>query len=177
MAATLEQQIEGEAQRLYQQRAFSEPTTQAWKDWADLTDEEREPYRRTARNLLTGSPEPVDTQALAAEAEHGYDPASVRPVAVVEQRHLERAAEVVVALSDTYGLDELRDRIASALARAEEIGREQMRGGIRVLRLIEYVYPTVKAMVEDTKRWQIQGDRQYGRTHIRSMALPPEVLG
>jgi hypothetical protein len=127
MAATLEQQIEGEAQRLYQQRAFSEPTTQAWKDWADLTDEEREPYRRTARNLLTGSPDPVDTRALAADA--------------------------------------------------EEHGREQMKGGIRVLRVVEYVYPTVKAMADDMTRWAVQRNVTYGKTHIRSVTLPPEVLG
>jgi hypothetical protein len=176
MAATLEQQIEGEAQRLYQQRAFSEPTTQAWKDWADLTDEEREPYRRTARNLLTGSPDPVDTRALAAEAEHGYDPASVTPRTRAEDRH-RGAARALLGPNRIYASPDGIEAIAQGLADAEEHGREQMKGGIRVLRVVEYVYPTVKAMADDMTRWAVQRNVTYGKTHIRSVTLPPEVLG
>lgn len=50
---------------------------------------------------------------------------------------------------------------------------------IRVLRLMEYVYPDVDAMESDMGRWAIQGKRSVGigrTTSIKSVVLPLEVF-
>lgn len=54
--------------------------------------------------------------------------------------------------------------------------REDWRG-VRVLRLIEYVYPDTKTMQEDMGRWLVvDGLRSQGLVRIRSTVLPLEVL-
>lgn len=75
---------------------------------------------------------------------------------------------------------ETKDRItavAQALADAETRGENRQHGRIRVLRLLEYVYPDAEAMVADLGHWQIQSQRRMGGTRITSVVLPPEVLG
>lgn len=50
-------------------------------------------------------------------------------------------------------------------------------GSVRVLRLIEYVYPHAGIMVADMDRWTLQGTlRTPDGKVMRSTVLPPEVL-
>lgn len=46
---------------------------------------------------------------------------------------------------------------------------------VRVLRLIEYIYPDEQTMIEDMSVWHVQGTLLPGRgKQIRSTVLPPE---
>lgn len=73
---------------------------------------------------------------------------------------------------------EVAGLLAQALADSEARGLQRAKNGVRVLRLIEYVYPDTRAMVEDRARWAVQGvySPRTGLT-IRSTVLPVEVLG
>jgi hypothetical protein len=49
--------------------------------------------------------------------------------------------------------------------------------GVRVLRLLEYVYPDVASMEADMARWHVQtGTKAHGKKLMRSTVLPLEVL-
>jgi len=73
---------------------------------------------------------------------------------------------------------EVAGLLAQAIADAEARGLARAKGGVRVLRLIEYVYPDARAMAEDRARWAVQGvySPRAGMT-LRSTVLPVEVLG
>lgn len=96
--------------------------------------------------------------------------------------HRQRAAEIVGSMSDTGLQEALKRDIALNLARAEDAGytqasRDLERGRIRVVRLLEYVYPDAKSALDDQQHWQVQGVyRPSAGRLIRSTVLPMEVL-
>jgi hypothetical protein len=54
--------------------------------------------------------------------------------------------------------------------------RESWRG-LRVIRVLEYVYADAQTMEQDMANWEVQGTRQFSsRARIRSATLPLEVL-
>src|SRR4051794_23866701 len=67
--------------------------------------------------------------------------------------------------------------VAQQIANAEARGERRMSGSVRVVRLLEYVYPDAKAALHDQQFWQVQGvfRPSEGRL-IRSTVLPMEVL-
>lgn len=69
--------------------------------------------------------------------------------------------------------------LAEALAGARNRGLEMRQdGAVRVVRLLEYVYPDAKAALDDQQHWQVQGVyRPSAGRLIRSTVLPMEVLG
>lgn len=80
--------------------------------------------------------------------------------------------------------DEARDRsyveahLLRALADARTRAVAPVPGSLRVLRLLEYVYPGAEAMTKDMANWQVQGTyRPRAGFLIRTAVLPPEVLG
>lgn len=88
------------------------------------------------------------------------------------QEHWDIAADLLPGAGEHTAV------LAQAIADAEARGLARAKGGVRVLRLIEYVYPDARAMVEDRARWAVQGvySPRAGMT-IRSTVLPVEVLG
>ena len=96
--------------------------------------------------------------------------------AEVTQADRTRAAQIVGSMSDAALQESLKADIAQALANAEVRGENRQHGRIRVLRLLEYVYPDAEAMVADMGHWQIQSQRRMGGTRITSTVLPPEVM-
>lgn len=99
-----------------------------------------------------------------------------------EERHRTKAAQIVGSLSDPVLQQMLRQDIADSLAQAEATGFEEAaevfsEGSVRVLRVLEYVYPDARTAASDQLNWAIQGARRHGRTFIRSTVIPPEVLG
>lgn len=100
----------------------------------------------------------------------------------VNDVHRQRATEIVGSMSDTALQASLTKDIARSLALYEakgfEDGHDMATGGkIRVLRLLEYVYPDAETMEKDRAHWYVQGDRVQGAVRIRSTVLPLEVLG
>jgi hypothetical protein len=69
------------------------------------------------------------------------------------------------------------ESVARQIANAEARGQDRARGGVRVIRVLEYVYPDAQAAADDQARWVVQAARRHGRTFIRSTVLPMEVLG
>lgn len=73
--------------------------------------------------------------------------------------------------------------LAEALAQAREsafqMGYAEAAAGwagtLRVLRVIEYVYPDAEAMIRDMANWGVQGLAKFGKTWVRSTTLSPEV--
>jgi hypothetical protein len=94
-------------------------------------------------------------------------------MAEITDRHRQIAKQVVTSPPDQEGQIAL---VALALADAEQRGAESTRGGIRVLRVLEYVYPDVTTMEKDRLRWTVQHSIWAGATRIRSTVLPLEVL-
>lgn len=97
-----------------------------------------------------------------------------------KDRH--NAAMITGSMSEGALEQSLRQEIAQSLAdereQAEARGRAEASGGrIRVLRMIEYVYPDTGVMVADMEHWNLQGVLRTpdGKT-MRSTTLPPEVL-
>jgi hypothetical protein len=95
-------------------------------------------------------------------------------MAQIEDRHRQIAKQVVTSPPDQAGQIALA---ALALADAEQKGRARARGGIRVLRVLEYTYPDAESMTKDMAHWDVQGTmRVPGGPTVRSVALPAEVL-
>jgi hypothetical protein len=101
----------------------------------------------------------------------------------VKDNHTARAAEIVGSMSDDALQQSLIRDIALNLARFEAKGYEQAtedsaEGSVRVLRLLEYIYPSAKDAEQDMQHWQVQGVYRpsQGRL-IRSIAMPMEVRG
>lgn len=67
--------------------------------------------------------------------------------------------------------------LAEALLTAQSQNRFTAPGSVRVVRLLEYVYPDAKTALHDQQFWQVQGvfRPSEGRL-IRSTVLPMEVL-
>jgi hypothetical protein len=101
--------------------------------------------------------------------------------AQVTDNHRQRAAEIVGSLPDLSVQESLKRDIALNLARSEAAGwqtaMETARDGVRVLRLLEYVYPDTESAVKDQAHWYVQSSRRHGSgVWIRSTMLPLEVL-
>jgi|SRR3954451_3503418 hypothetical protein len=68
--------------------------------------------------------------------------------------------------------------LAEALLAAQNQSRFTAPGSVRVVRLLEYVYPDAKAALDDQQHWQVQGVyRPSAGRLIRSTILPIEVRG
>lgn len=72
---------------------------------------------------------------------------------------------------------QMLEAVARQIANAESRGVDRTLGGVRVLRVLEYVYPDAKTAASDQLNWAIQGSQRHGRTFIRSTVLPMEVIG
>lgn len=67
-------------------------------------------------------------------------------------------------------------QLAEALAKAREAAT-MVPGAVRVVRLLEYIYPNAKDALTDQQNWQVQGVyRPSAGRLIRSTVLPMEVL-
>jgi hypothetical protein len=67
--------------------------------------------------------------------------------------------------------------VAQQIANAEARGERRMDGSVRVVRLLEYIYPNAKDALKDQQNWQVQGVyRPSAGRLIRSTVLPMEVL-
>lgn len=77
---------------------------------------------------------------------------------------------------DTTGkLEVLAEALEKALEKADRAGA--LPGGVRVVRLLEYLYPDAKDALDDQQHWQVQGVyRPSAGRLIRSTVLPMEVL-
>lgn len=101
----------------------------------------------------------------------------------LKDSHTVKAAEIVGSMSDDALRQALIRDIALNLARFEAKGYERAtednaEGSVRVLRLLEYIYPSAKDAEQDMQHWQVQGVYRpsQGRL-IRSIAMPMEVRG
>ena len=126
--------------------------------------------------------EAVLADALAAAETTGFGVGYSRATRTVPEpeveaveRHWDVANDLAPASDPQHG--ETVGLFAQALAEAEARGARSTKGGIRVLRVIEYVYPDADRMAKDMAMWSVQGQTRQGGTWIRSVALPPEVLG
>jgi hypothetical protein len=126
--------------------------------------------------------EPDSTGKIAVLAE-ALEASEQSVAAEPEQRDEVQAAQIVGSLSDSTLQDVLRADIARALAQArqsafrmgyaEAAGKQ---GKVRVLRVIEYVYPDAQTMVRDMANWGVQGLGKFGQVTLNSVVLAPEVV-
>lgn len=93
-----------------------------------------------------------------------------------------RAALMALRMSPDIAVNDLgaarrMDVIGVARAFASMARERTAWHGIRVLRVMEYVYPDLKTMQTDMSRWNLQGTMPVvDGTTIRSTVLPLEVL-
>lgn len=91
---------------------------------------------------------------------------------------LRRLVAAVDALPDgrASGDREASEKLAEALAEARTVAQLKP-GAVRVVRLLEYVYPDAKDALKDMQNWAVQGVyRPSAGRLIRSTVLPMEVL-
>lgn len=101
-----------------------------------------------------------------------------------EDRHESRAQALLTEMTreDKPGkVAVLADALASAEIAGHSVGYMrgvgEQDGQIRVVRLLEYVYPDAETMARDMERWYVKGTVRGGHgVVIRSATLPLEVL-
>jgi hypothetical protein len=88
---------------------------------------------------------------------------------------LDRAQRIWNEMKDEPDTTGKLEILAEALEKADRAGA--LPGGIRVVRLLEYLYPDAKDALTDQQNWQVQGVyRPSAGRLIRSTVLPMEVL-